>query len=70
VDDVLPPWQPRFVEVRGTVQAFSEGGKEIMPAFSTEFIRITPTYIVSLLMTKDMSQYGPGEIQTNSRKVE
>src|SRR6266702_2931707 len=26
VDDVLPPWQPRFVEVRGTVQAFSEGG--------------------------------------------
>jgi pyridoxamine 5'-phosphate oxidase family protein len=70
VDDVLPPWQPRFVEVRGTVQAFSEGGKAIMPAFSTEFIRITPTYIVSLLLTKDISQYGPGEIQTNSRKVE
>ena len=70
VDDVLPPWQPRFVEVRGTVQAFSEGGKQIMPAFSPEFIGITPTYIVSLLLTKDLSQYGPGEIQTNSRKVE
>ncbi len=41
-----------------------------MPAFSPEFIRITPTYIVSLLLTKDLSQYGPGEIQTNSRKVE
>ena len=27
VDDVLPPWKPRFVEVRGTVEAFSEGEK-------------------------------------------
>jgi len=70
VDDVVPPWQPRFVEVRGTVQAFSEGGKAIMPAFSTEFLRITPTQIVSLLLTKDMSHYDPGEIPMNSRKVE
>src|SRR5215472_15350328 len=53
VDDVLAPWQPRFVEVRGTVQAFSEGGKQIMPAFSTEFIRITPTYIVSFGINDD-----------------
>src|ERR1051326_6920490 len=29
VDDVLPPWKPRFVEVRGTVEAASEGGKAI-----------------------------------------
>ena len=40
VDDVLPPWQPRFIEVRGTVQAISSGGKQIMPAFSNEFIRL------------------------------
>jgi hypothetical protein len=67
---VLPPWQPRFVEVRGTVQAFSEGGKQIMPAFANDFIRITPTSIVSLLLTKDLTHYGPGEIHTNSRMVE
>ncbi|HEU5098380.1 MAG TPA: PPOX class F420-dependent oxidoreductase [Roseiflexaceae bacterium] len=30
VDDVLPPWRPRFVEVRGTVQAFAQGGKRSM----------------------------------------
>ena len=70
VDDVLPPWRPRFIEVRGTVEAFSEGGKAIMPAFDTEFIRITPTYIVSLLLTKDLSKSGPGEIKPHSRKVE
>src|SRR6266702_3866885 len=34
VDDVLPPWKPRFVEVRGTVQAFSEGGKTINEQFA------------------------------------
>jgi len=70
VDDVLPPWRPRFIEVRGTVEEFAEGGKTIMQAFDTEFIRITPTYIVSMLLTKDLSQHGPGEIKTNSRKVE
>ena len=41
-----------------------------MPAFSDEFIRLTPTYIVALLLTKELSQYGPGEIQTQSRKGE
>jgi pyridoxamine 5'-phosphate oxidase family protein len=30
VDDVLPPWKPRFAEVRGTVQAYPEGGKELV----------------------------------------
>src|ERR671927_719063 len=32
VDDVLPPWRPRLVEVRGTVQA-TQGGKEINERF-------------------------------------
>jgi pyridoxamine 5'-phosphate oxidase family protein len=48
VDDVLPPWQPRMVEIRGTVESLAEGGREIGPSFSPEILRITPTYIVSL----------------------
>src|SRR5436190_24108368 len=47
VDDVLPPWRPRFVEVRGTVQALPEDGKEIMKDFVPDILRITPTCIVS-----------------------
>ena len=48
VDDVLPPWQPRFVEVRGTVQAYAEGGKAINPDFAPDILRITPTHIISM----------------------
>jgi pyridoxamine 5'-phosphate oxidase family protein len=53
VDDVLPPWKPRFVEVRATVQAFSEGGKAINEMFAPAILRLTPTYIVSLGMSDD-----------------
>jgi pyridoxamine 5'-phosphate oxidase family protein len=48
VDDVLPPWRPRMVEIRGTVEGLSSGGQEIMKDFAPEILRITPTYIVSL----------------------
>src|SRR5260370_36855624 len=29
VDDVLPPWQPRMIEVRGTAEGGSSGGKAV-----------------------------------------
>jgi pyridoxamine 5'-phosphate oxidase family protein len=47
VDDVLPPWRPRGVEVRGKAEVRSEGGKEIMEDFAEEMIRIQPRRIVS-----------------------
>ena len=27
IDDVLPPWQPRMIEVRGTAAVIPSGGK-------------------------------------------
>ncbi|QBD75135.1 PPOX class F420-dependent oxidoreductase [Ktedonosporobacter rubrisoli] len=56
VDDILPPWNPRFVEIRGTVQALPEGGKQIVEEFGPEILRITPTYVVSLGMSNDVEQ--------------
>jgi pyridoxamine 5'-phosphate oxidase family protein len=47
VDDVLPPWQPRAVEVRGGAITLDTGGKAIMDGFDDPIIRITPTRIVS-----------------------
>jgi pyridoxamine 5'-phosphate oxidase family protein len=47
IDDVLPPWQPRGIEIRGHAETVSEGGKQIMPNFSPVLIRITPTRIIS-----------------------
>jgi pyridoxamine 5'-phosphate oxidase family protein len=47
VDDVLPPWQPRAVEVRGQAITLETGGKAIMERFDDPIIRITPRRIVS-----------------------
>jgi pyridoxamine 5'-phosphate oxidase family protein len=46
VDDVLPPWRVRGVEIRGRAEVLSEGGREIMEDFSDELIRIFPRRIV------------------------
>lgn len=69
VDDVLPPWKPRFVEVRGTVQAVSEGGKEINPRFAPDMLRLTPTYIVSIGVNDDIVHPGEGQVQYHGRAV-
>ena len=47
VDDVLPPWRPRAVEVRGEAITLDIGGKAIMEGFDDPIIRITPSRIVS-----------------------
>ena len=46
VDDVLPPWQPRGIEVRGMAEVHTTGGKEINANFDPELIRIYPTRII------------------------
>ena len=47
VDDVLPPWQPRGIEVRGRAEVFPTGGQEIVASFAPELIRVYPTRIIS-----------------------
>lgn len=46
VDDVMPPWKPRLLEIRGNAQALAEGGKSISPDISPALIRITPKRII------------------------
>ena len=47
IDDVLPPWQPRMIEVRGTAAVIPSGGKAIMERFEDTIVRIQPTRIIS-----------------------
>jgi pyridoxamine 5'-phosphate oxidase family protein len=47
VDDVLPPWQPRGIEIRGRAETVATGGQEIVPSFVPEIIRIFPKRIIS-----------------------
>ena len=70
VDDVLPPWKPRMVEVRGTVQGLPEGGKEINPNFAPAILRLTPTYIVSIGVNDDVVHPGQQRVNYHGRKVE
>ena len=70
VDDVLPPWRPRFVEVRGTVEAFGEGGKAIHEGFAPEMLRLTPTYIVSIGINDEVVRPREGIVNYHGRKVE
>jgi len=62
VDDVLPPWRARGVEVRGRAEVHSEGGKEIMEDFADESIRIFPQRIVGWGIDSDAYEH-------NSRSV-
>lgn len=69
VDDVLPPWQPRFVEVRGTVAAHSEGGAAINDRFRPDLLRLTPTYIVSIGINDNVVMPAQGRVSYSARKV-
>jgi pyridoxamine 5'-phosphate oxidase family protein len=46
VDDVLPPWKPRGIEIRGRAEVFSTGGQEIVASFDPDLIRIYPARVV------------------------
>jgi pyridoxamine 5'-phosphate oxidase family protein len=47
VDDVLPPWQPRMIEVRGTAAVVPTGGKALSDRFEDVIVRIKPARIIS-----------------------
>ena len=46
VDDVLPPWKPRGIEIRGRSEVFTTGGQEIVSSFAPEIIRVYPIRII------------------------
>jgi len=62
VDDVLPPWKARGIEIRGRAETLPTGGQEIMADFDPELIRLTPTRIIGWGIEGDM-------FQANSRSV-
>lgn len=49
VDDVasVDPWTVRGIEIRGAAEVLASGGKDVMPIFDDEIIRIRPRRIVS-----------------------
>src|SRR5215468_9841332 len=62
IDDVLPPWQPRMIEVRGTAVVLPSGGKAFGERFEDTIVRIQPTRIVARGIDE-------GELARNARSV-
>ena len=65
VDDVLPPWKPRSIEVRGRAELLLEGGPTVHPGFDPEMIRIFPRRIISWGLSIDGNA-----VPRSSRKIE
>ena len=61
IDDVLPPWQPRMIEVRGTAAVIPSGGKAFGSGSRTPSSASSPTRIISFGID-------PGE-SANARSV-
>lgn len=47
VDDVLPPWQPRMIEIRGAAEVVDSGGKAFGDNFEDTIVRIRPTRVIA-----------------------
>ncbi len=65
IDDVLPPWQPRGIEIRGTAETVPTGGKAAFGHLydaDEALIRITPQQIIGWGLEGDSRQ-------ANNRKV-
>src|SRR5882672_7639215 len=62
VDDVLPPWQPRMIEIRGTATVVAEGGKALNERFEDTVVRIQPTRIISFGIDS-------GDLTANARSI-
>ena len=63
VDDVLPLWQPRMIEVRGTAVVLPSGGKAFGDRFEDTIVRIQPTRIVAFGIDDD-------DLASNSRSID
>jgi pyridoxamine 5'-phosphate oxidase family protein len=62
IDDVLPPWQPRMIEVRGTAVVLPSGGKAFGERFEDTIVRIQPVRILSFGIDS-------GDLTANARSV-
>ncbi len=47
IDDVLPPWQPRMIEIRGTAEVIPAGGKAFGKNFEDTIVRIRPVRVIA-----------------------
>lgn len=64
VDDVLPPWRPRLIEIKADAELLPSGGASIGQGFAAELMRLRPVRIASFGLEPSASG-----LTVKSRKV-
>jgi pyridoxamine 5'-phosphate oxidase family protein len=60
IDDVLPPWKPRSIQIQAVSELLEQGGEPLNPGFAAQFLRLHPVRVIS---------WGINEEGYSSRKV-
>jgi len=47
VDDVLPPWQARAIEIQAEAELLEHGGEQFPPGFAPQIMRLHPVKITA-----------------------
>jgi len=47
VDDVLPPWQPRSIEIFADIERLENGGENFGKGFDSQIMRLHPVKIIA-----------------------
>jgi len=47
IDDVLPPWQPRSIEILADVELLEHGGEDFGKGWSPQIMRLQPVKIIA-----------------------
>ena len=47
VDDVLPPWQARAIEIHADAELLENGGEQFPPGFAPQIMRLHPIRIIA-----------------------
>jgi pyridoxamine 5'-phosphate oxidase family protein len=47
VDDVLPPWQARAIQVQADAEFLESGGEQFPPGFAPQIMRLHPVKIIA-----------------------
>ena len=65
VDDVLPPWQPRMMEIRGRAEVVDTGGKALFgDNFDDVVVRIHPTRVITFGIDESQSGVTGRDVDT------
>src|SRR5687768_14356741 len=66
VDDVLPPWQARAIEIHAEAELLERGGEQFPPGFAPQIMRLHPVKIIAWGLDGERRSRIPNEIQAHA----